>query len=422
MLDLMVERAAGALVRPVPHAELTPQLGEQELLSQLETSAHVLYNQQHPYSHLFPASAKERYDASGHYSHSWVRDNAMIGMALSDPAVLDLYPKTTKMGKDIRTLGSRLTLGMLKLFSKEPWSSAFEQKVEEREDSDGQTYTHLTRSAPPVHFDVDGRNCDWPTQNQPDSWGEFLIATGQAVRQDIIKLDSKQQVVIDRIVDYLLRVKVDRLKQSSMWEWGEVYSPPPLSTLALCAMGLKHSLSLVSPHLKEPIRRTVRRLQEGIEHGYPVEYTVPQGHSGKADLATLVALSLGALDGFSSSKYFIIANPELGNGDYPGKKRYLGDHYQRTGEEPIWPMGAVLEANVFLGKAIINSGDIARKYKEIGLNSLRKAKAVYDRYGYIPELLQIHKGALVPNNNHLLWNEALMAQACSKALLATGLS
>jgi len=48
---------------------------------------------------------------------------------------------------------------------------------------------------------------------------------------------------------------------------------------------------------------------------------------------------------------------------------------------------------------------------------LRKVKDLADRLGYIPELLQNTQEGLVPNRNDLLWNQALMLQACGRALV-----
>lgn len=390
------------------------ELGKEQLQNQMQKSLNYILNEQHPVSHLFPAATSARQDKENHYQDAWVRDLSMIGLALFDPLILELYPKEEELGKRIRSSGPRLIEGMLNLFGREPWNSAFEQDIKESKDQWGRTYTHLVKEAPPIHSKVDGKDCVWPTQNQPDCWGEFLIATASGIKEGIVKLGKDKKKTLDKIASYLIRAQLDRFKQYSMWEWGEVYQPAPLSTVALCAMGLEE----ISPHLldgvKEPAKLEAKKLQAVAANLYPNEYTVPSGHESKTDLATLVAFSVGALNGHSFIDYADIADKELGNGEYPGKKRYKGDHYHRTDQEAIWFMGSLMEAKVCL-----ELRDLKEEVglREKGLNSLRRAKAVYDHYGYSPELFRIQDGVLVPSKNHLLWSEALMAQASSRALV-----
>lgn len=396
-------------------------INREYLQKQIGDSINTLLNEQHPKSHIFPAATQKRFVPEGHYNHSWLRDNAMIIYALLDHVWAEVGdPTLVKEGREAAVDGIK---GNLALFTQEPWNSAFEQKIEQTKDAYGRDCTKLTQPAPPIHFTINGENCAWPTQNQPDSWGSFLIAVGQAVNQGVLELTDKEKGVVADISGFLGRARVDSLQQHSMWEWGVVYMPCPTSTLALCAKGLELAIPIVQGSQKEVNRRTAGRLREAAQNQYPVEYTVTEGHQSKSDMATLVAAHAGALDGLFLSGYFNIAHRELGNGQDPGKRRYLGDHYYRTDQgEAIWPMGALLEANFFLEKAITlrnhdPSSKTAEQFRQLGLKSLQNVQGIIDKWGYCPELLQNTKEGLIPNNNHLLWNEALMLQASTRALV-----
>lgn len=385
------------------------------LKRQIEKSLNIVVGQQHPSSGLFPAATLDNRDTDNHYQDSWVRDQAFVALALSDPLLLKTYSEGTETGKRIRTASSRLVLGMFDLFGKEPWVNSFDQEVGEGPDPFGRKHRYLTQAAPPIHFKVDGSACAWPTQNQPDSWGEFLKATAQTVDQGLVTLDKKRLGVLDKIANYIVRLDLNNgFKHSSMWEWGEVYLPASLSTLALCATGLEEIGPYLSDKTKESALVEAEKLRTAIANLYPYESTVPNDHKSRTDMATLVAFSAGALDGHSFPDYSNVADQELGNGEHPGKKRYIGDNYQASDQEAIWPMGAIMEAKVLLELAK-SRGEVGLREK--GLSNLRKARLVSDKFGYSPELLRVENGVLVPSKNHLLWNEALMAQACSRALV-----
>ncbi|MBI2028072.1 MAG: hypothetical protein HYT07_00550 [Candidatus Levybacteria bacterium] len=394
-------------------------LDREFLLGQINKSARILIREQHDISHLFPAAASEKSVEKDHYHHSWVRDGAMIKHALLDPIFGKVGdPNLVREGRKAAVNGIKSSLS---LFANEPWSSGFGQKIEETKDAYGRDCTRLTQDAPPIHFMIDGKNCPWPTQNQPDSWGILLTVIDQAVRQNILTLTEEEKEVVTKISNFLGRARIGTLQQFSMWEWGIVYEPPPTSTLALCSRGLELAIPIVLENQKEANRRAASTLRKAVERQYPEEYTVTNGHESKSDMATLVAAHMGALDGLSLYRFFRIAHPELGNGQYPGKRRFRGDHYYRVDEEEaIWPMGALLEANIFLGKALFlrkndSSSKLAERFARLGLKSLQKVQDLTEKCGYIPELLQIKKEGLSPNDNHLLWNEALMLQASSRA-------
>lgn len=396
-------------------------LAREDLQEQIKKSIYILLGEQHPQTRLFPAATRKRFIKEKHYDDPWVRDNALDFIALLDPVLRKVGdPVWVNRGRKAAVEGIK---GSLALFAKEPWKSAFEQEIEVGRDNRGRDCTKLTKPAPPIHFKIDGKDCYWETQNQPDSWGSFLIAVGQAVSQDALRLTDEQIKTVVRISSFLQRARVDKLQQHSMWEWELVYRPVPTSTLALCAKGLELVDPIVSGYQQELNRRTARRLREIAQSQYPEEYTVATDHRGKSDMATLVAAHAGALNGSFLSHFFKIANPELGNDRCPGKKRYLGDHYFRAEKgEAIWPMGALLEASLFLEKARNlykndPSSMVAEYFRQMGLRSLRKVQELVDEYGYIPELLQNKKEGLISNGNDLLWNQALMLQASGRALV-----
>lgn len=395
------------------------ELEGEQLRNQMRKSLEYVLDEQDSVSNFFPAAGQDGY--VGHYnSCTWIRDDSMIGLGLYDPIVRAIYPNGTQLGDRIRSASIRLVGSMLDLFGTEPWSSAFEQTPIEKKDSLGRMYKKLSQPAPPIHFKIDGESCDWPEQNQPDSLGESLKVIATALRNKELILDDKRQTTIDKIVQYLGNIDLPNFEHASMWEWGEVHHPASLSTLAFVASGLSDIHPFISESIKKKNTRTVYKLGEEVRRLYPVDYTIPNGHSGKADMATLIAVSEGALNGFFLSQYFNLAYPELGNGGDLGKRRFLNDHYFRGCGEAIWPMGSILEAIVFFDKAIgIRKKDpssiLAERFRQLGMNNLSKIMQLYDYLGYGPELLQKKEEGWVPNGTHLLWVEMAMARASGRA-------
>lgn len=396
---------------------LPSHVGYKELI---ENSVSTILKEQHPITGLFPAATNARNIKADNYHRSWIRDSSSVANAFFDPIFQKLFPPDSELGEKAVKSAVSFIHGVLNFSAEEPWKSAFKQESISTKDQDGRLYRVLAREAPPIHFETDGRQVFWLRQNQPDNWGEFLISLGLGLKQKLLSLDTKQQDVAKAIVEYLVKIKVKDLEQSSMWEGCDVHGPAPLSSIAIVAKGLEQISPFVSTDFKEPIRRTVSNARKFIEDNYPKDYTVPFGHHSETDLATLVAHGLGALDGFFLSRYFIKANEELGNGQYPGKKRYKGDYYYMADGEAIWPMGALLEAKIFLEKAIISfkngDYDTGGKFQSKGLTCLKKVADLQNQHGYIPELLEQRGGKLIPNGNHLLWNEAVFIQACAAAI------
>lgn len=416
-MNTLLER--GVDVRP--SLDVRDRLGDNELLRVCERSLETIINEQNPQTGLFPAATRVHHLRERHYGDSWVRDGAINILALLDPFILKLYPAGTTIGDATRAAGKLAANGMLTLFNTEPWYSGFRQGVEDAIDEYGRSYTRLVGEPPPVHMKVDGSVCAWPTQNQPDSWGEFLIAEERAIRAGALSLDETQQKTTNAIAGHIVGIDTPNHEQVSMWEWVEVHHPAPTSSIAIDAEGLqKISPFVTNLFLKEYLRRSVRRYREVANAAYPVEYTTLD-HRGKTDLATYVAHSVDAFEGQSLSRYLLAAIPELGDGQYPGKRRYLGDHYDNVEGEAIWPIGTLIESKIFLERAILSlekgAGKTAGLFAEKGLGALQRVLDMIQRVGYNVELLKWVKGELVPNGNHLLWNEALLAQAISRAVV-----
>lgn len=390
----------------------------------VEDSVSTILQEQHPVTGLFPAATKKHNVDRDHYLHTWVRDSSMIAATFFDPILLSLQGLSIR--ESIIASGVRFIHGMLNISASELWREAFSQDVDTKKDEYGRQYTMLTREAPPIHLEIDGKQCAWPTQNQPDSWGELLISLGLGLKQGFFTLDTKQQNVMESIAKYLLKIKVKDLEQSSMWEWGRVRHPAPISSVAIVAKGFDMIMSHSPQELRENLRREADSSRKFIETIYPADYTVAYDHKSRTDLATFVAHSLGAMEGFPLSKFLDEADLELGNSQHPGKKRYIGDHYYTADEEAIWPMGVLLEAKIFLEQSInsFKNGDHVegKKSQLRGLACLKKATDLKNKHGYIPELLEQRCGKLIPNGNHLLWNEALLIQACARAEIANNLN
>lgn len=401
-----------------------PLSSPKNYLKLIKKSVSVIVDHQHSETGLFTAATKEHHVEADDYHRSWVRDGVMDERALAELARLKIFSDDPDTEKKVIKSAVRFIEGMLNLSIQEPWKSAFEQESKVVKDQKGHViYRELTKEAPPIHFEPDGRPVFWWRQNQPDSWGAYLISLGSGLRQGFLSLNPKQQEGAEAITNFLLINEIRNLKQSSMWEGCEVYGPAPLSSVAIVAKGLEEIQPFVSVKFKEHIEKTVFSSKRFIRNNYPREYTIPYGHLSETDLATLVAYDLGALEGFPLSQYFKKSDKELGNGQYPGKKRYIGDmYYGDYGKEAIWPLGALLEARILFEKAInsFKRGDneMGKRAQSKGFTKLRNVIELQEKHGYLPELLDQRGGGLVPNGNDLLWNHAQLIKACSFALIA----
>lgn len=389
----------------------------------------VILDHIHPTTGLLPAATKGKSVATGHYDHAWVRDTSLGYLHLLNST---RYGLDQELDGEIKARCADAIGRNLDLFAGNPWNSAFAQEVGYYA---GTNHTYLTGDAPPIHMNTDGSSCSWWTQNQPDSWGDLLNATGTAVELGVLVPTDEQQETVKNIAEYLVKIRPEIFKASTMWEGDEVHSPASLSNTIAIKAGLRKILPLFRSDkaFTESVSRKLLHLDEFIGVQFPVDYTVPKGHHSKTDLATLVAMGaddssyLGYL-----SQYFISAKPELGNGLAPGKRRYSGDNYYNRhehdgedlkGAEAVWPMGDILESILMLRHAhdlnMRGSKGIGGGYAARGIAKLERVLADVDRYGYYPELLtpvevvysaEGTRTEFKPNGNDLLWNRALVAE------------
>lgn len=403
-----------------------------KLNSIIEEDTGVILDHQNLASGLFPASAIDRRENEGHYGDAWIRDTSAVVKGL-------LYVRQFSADSSEREKLGQATMrsigGILNIARQKRWQEAFSQKIS---DGDEGLYTYLTQEAPPIHIKLDGEVCDWPRQNQPDSWGSLLIVIGHAHEQGIFEPDDEQRKTIINIATYLTHIKAEKFESSSMWEDREVRNPPPISTALIVEEGLKRIRKMFvrdvrSPSEKELVHkmdRGIHAIDVRVEDIYPTDYTWIDGHASKTDLATLVAFGYGDYGRLSLSQYMIAANKQLGNGDLPGKIRFKGDPYYYNGvrnykgprddsREAVWFMALPLESIVFLRRSLRAgiAGNMAEavSFRNMGLARLQKAMTIGEEYGFYPELFTRENGHFEPNGNDLLWNRALMVDAAVMA-------
>lgn len=426
MVSIIEKEPIGQALSTVKDTELLPSQGRYRKL--IENSVFTILQEQHPITGLFPAATSARHVRVDGYHRSWARDGANDTESLAQLVRLKIFPTNSEEEKKVIKSAVSFMKGMLSLSMQEPWRSAFEQESKEVKDQRGRViYRELTKEAPPIHFEPDGRPVFWWRQNQPDSWGAYLISLGSGLKQGFLSLNPKEQEGVEAITSFLLRNEIKNLRQSSMWEGCEVHSPAPLSSVAIVTKGLEEIQPFVSGRFKEQIEKTVASSKRFVRNNYPREYTIPDGHLSETDLATLVAHDLGALEGLPLSRYFRKSDKELGNGQYPGKKRFIGDiYYGVKGKEAIWPLGALLEAKILLEKSVnsfnLKDNEMGRKLQSKGLAKLKKVVELQEKYGYLPELLEQRGEDLVPNGNDLLWNHAQLIKTCAFAIVSERLS
>lgn len=405
--------------------EISSKINPESLSSVIERSIFTIILHQHPETGLFPAATKERYNREGHYDHSWVRDNARIVLALNNPMVRALYPQGSEIGNQLNETTGKWIQGVFRLITQPEWQNGFSQQVYRASipEAPGQEYTFLENltKAPPIHCQVNGSPCEWPTQNQPDAWGLFLSAVTLGSRQSQISLNQKEKELFTSVIDYLVRLEPEHVQASSIWEGWLTCNPTPLSTVAICAKGLKDAIPFAPSRLKNPLKARIAKAGEIIENNYPTDYTMPANHAGKSDLATLFALAIDALNSVSPYQYFNLANQELGNGPL-GKKRFIGDDYYKAYDsEATWFMAMPLEATIFLKRALALQSSrflaSAQRLKTKGLVKLVEALNIHEQYGFYPELFVQTKDGIRPpeGTNDLLWNHAEMIQAAALA-------
>lgn len=383
----------------------------------IDQSVSLIAEHQNQETGLFPAATRERFVAQDHYNDAWIRDSAFVVSGLLDAYPVLNSPEFARTRQEVADIARSSLEKNLDLLGREPWTSAFRQNIG-RGVCNGQEYTHLTQAPPPIHLRTNGESCSWPTQNQLDSWGELLIAVGSANQMGILPIQKDHMQTVKDIMRYVVRCKPEKFETSSMWEDPVVKTPVSLSTALIAAKGLEAVLPVIKEdsELAERVERSIWNTEEFIQRQFPIDYTVPNGHYSKADLATLVALSCEP-DKLcpSLSRYFLLANRELGNGEYPGKIRFRGDKYYRDcGGEAVWFMGLPLEAAISFREAAKypSSREHSEVFRKKGFKKLETAIEIGQECGYYPELfMQKGGGVLVPNGNELLWNHSLMVKA-----------
>ncbi len=410
------------------------EFSQEELLARHRRSLETILAEQNPVTGLFPAAVFPHVDLKARMHDAWVRDNAVLADALGNPysqSIAGINQNQKELINSGKKAAEKWLHSQTAFFAEDV--NLFKQRIAVLRDDAGKRFRCLTSAAPPIHSQTDGQEYEWPEPNQPDSFGFYLIALAGALEQGM-KLSMDEQITVGNMVSFLSRADLCHLQQTSMWEWGKVYDPPPISSIAL----VTHGLHLISPFMIDStwkqIKETVHKGQRFVREKYPYEYTCPEGHYGKTDLATLVAMGHGAMDYVDPQIYFTASDTERRIGDDPGGIRYIGDHYYRGSEsldikvkEARWLLDELYRANIGIDIGIDQAkrGNLtdAKIFQAMGHQFLRRATNIFDKYGYAVELLYYNdEGKLVPNINHLLWNEAMIVNVTAKSLYLSDLA
>jgi hypothetical protein len=258
-----------------------------------------LISAQNPYTGLVSATTERARSISGHYDHWWLRDQMEAVRAINKRFIRDQYPTGTPIGDAIDDFTTKSMRGVFRLFSEEPWQEGFSQKVRRIRENNGHGFVDRTElededKAPPVHWKTTGEFCDWPTQNQPDSYGVTLSAFVGAVKRGDYKPSPQEWNRARQIAEYLVRLEPHKITAYSMWEWGRTYSPTPLSTIASCATGLIDFYPYTDGELRRLMQRRINDAQVEIGKLFPTDYTTPW-HGNTTDLATLHDINVGGI-------------------------------------------------------------------------------------------------------------------------------
>lgn len=415
----------------------------------IEENITIIQQNQRPETGLFSASntkAEGRCDEEHHYEEAWTRDTSLIINGLID--VHKVAPPDVKAR--IETMVRRGVRGMIQLYGRPESVAAFQQPIEEVTDERGMTYTRPTKETPPVHMKTDGTDCKkghWE-HNQPDSFGEFLVAAARAKNTGIIDSFNEDEIqTLETQAQYLVNIKPWMFESASMWEHQPVRTPPSRSTTLAIVKGLEHIKPLLSHNavLQENIQATVYRSMQFIKEDPFTDYTIAD-HGTKTDLAMQVAINLPSTEQsyLDLEKLMEHADAELGAESLPGRIRYGRDGYwwSETGEA-LWFMAEPLEAMAHFtlteqARATGNHDKFTTE-RQRGFEKLSTAILIGHRYGYYPELF-VQKDpqhltdaerkeayichdtkrnkeiACIPDPNDLHWNRILVAQACARGV------
>lgn len=304
----------------------------------------VLKKHAHPITGLWPAvepgvGRKEAYEED-HMQDAWIRDSSMnlIGLIESAAILKRLDPESVVAG-NIGTFVKEDIGKLLGFFNKDEnrWAHRFRQAVIVNEEySTLIDREHGGPGAPEVHLKTDGSPCEWPRQNQPDSWAELLIALGRAKETGIIdKYEKPEMDFIERVAGYLDRIQPWKFECTGMWEDPEVRTPTSRSTALIIAKGLEGACSLLDDEkdatFKKQLRHTIEMIMIFVESDPNTDRTSPK-HSDGADLAMAIAEALPGTEAtrLPSAEYISTNAERLSIGIFPAAKRHIEDDYYRN--------------------------------------------------------------------------------------------
>lgn len=301
-----------------------------------------------------------------HMSEAWIRDTSwnLISIIETIESVDGMRGggETVSAMKEFVGEESRKLLALL---DQERWLARFRQDVIDNGDC-----TSLSGEPPEVHLKTNGAECRWD-QNQPESWGELLIAFGKARSEGIVEQYSANEMkVIRAIAEYLVKIKPWKFAGAGMWEGVPVHSPSSRSNAVAIAKGLDIALPLFEddrPFQKE-INDTVDRTMAFVREDINTDYTVPHNHENGADLAMPVVMALPETEKTTLPfiKYMEENSAKLGIGPLPGAIRFVGDPYKR---------GEFGEARWFMANPVLAIGYLREAEKEFARGNLEQAEA-----------------------------------------------
>lgn len=417
-------------------------LHETVIRNQFEVIKHFV----HPVTGLWPAvepgAGKREVYEDNHMQDAWIRDSSMnlIGL-IEAAAILKQLNKRSALAAEIGEFVRDDIHRVIGYLDRERWTNRFRQPILVNEDHS--TFAKPEIGAPEVHLKTDGAECEWKRQNQPDSWGELLIAIGRAKQAKIIdKYSDSETLFIERVAGYLCRIQPWNFECSGMWEDPEVRAPTPRSTALIIVKGLKAVRDLVKNGQQADIHAALRRTMVFVKEDPNTDKTCPD-HGDGADLAMAIAEAMPSTDRtrMPADQYISDNAERLSIGVFPGAKRHLYDAYFGN------PKVAISEARWFISnptlvidysqatRLAIENEEYAQAAASFNQSVARfdQTLAVLDHYKYAPELFiptdpefvnedenpwierdPSENVLLVPLQRSLLWNRAFIAWAAAE--------
>lgn len=422
--------------------ETLPRPSREQLQDVRSRSLDIIISNQYS-SGFFPAADKNRFSPEHHYHHVWPRDNSIVvAYALHAASLYDRHDRKDKQEIEKIYQSSRDNAkAFLNLYDGRNFRNAFRQEVEEINGiKNGKQYTmtRIVEDPPAIHLNPDGSVCSWPRQNQPDSFGGLHIAYDMGIQHGLLN-PTEVRHKARRMTEYLCGLEIENFIFSTIWEGVEVMPPSSISTPVTVRNGLESALRLYEgkdPELCLRIKRAIHGIDEYEASMYPTDWTTPQGHESKTDLATLVSKMSHpnkSWDERTPFSKFQIASRPLRDEKIPGMKRFIGDDFTAEKEEEkqrdsqgnviqkptYWFMELPYMSIAYLRKSFEAKTGTARAfYRNKGFQQLSTAVAIGEKYGYYPEMLIGGENGLKPNRNDLLWNRALMVDAAGWGIKA----